>query len=257
MTLEERISFKTYLRELGRHVINVYSILSWVIALVSVMPIWKGQSLLWLTALFAVVGVVPASFRAWQDAVKAQPIPAALLVREKSAGIAAQIDGRVPQPRSHFDIRLDISNPSTEPVDIAEIKVEDWQVPESVFSLPVALKIQGYDHNRHWGTLTTPIRLLPKERRQDIGVFIDVDLRNDPAEEFAKHLVRLNNYSFRLVIKSENPSGMTAMSALEVKGDFWDFQATIVRAWKDRNQPDLLIAAGDLDLLLERVKRQG
>ena len=244
--MNDRISFRTYLSEVLRRIINFYSAASWGIALLGILPIWNGQNVPWLATLFAVLGIVPASFRAWQAAVQAQPAPAELSIRSKSAEISAPINSRLPEKAGHIDVRLDVSNPGSDPVDLAEVIVYAWGVPEDLFRGPVSLKVKGKNQLGTWGDLSLPVRLGPKDRRDDLAIFIGIEPCIESEVKFARNLMRQESFSVTLRIRCENPARASSLVDLEARGSLLDYRAMAINIWESNKHADLLIAAGDL-----------
>lgn len=244
--MQDRTSIKTYVRKLTGHLINVYSAGSWLIALAGILPIWKGHSLPLLTALFAILSLLPAGYRAWLEAIRAQPAPAELTVGVRSVSINAPINQRVPAEDGHFDLRLDVSNPRPEPVDIASVAVDAWGVPEDLFVLGPPPEVHGQQVPGRWGRLTLPLRLEPYQRRLDLAVFVKVRVKTQPAHEFARRLFAHDGFSIRLRIGSENPARQPAVALVEAIGSLKDYRDMAVQIWESNKQTDLLVAAGNL-----------
>lgn len=244
--MNDRTTFRRYTKELLHHAVNVYSAASWAVALLGILPIWNDHTLPWLAVLFAVLSVVPASFRAWQVAVQAQPAPGELSILPKSAQVSPSIEGRLPGKSGHIDVRLDVSNPGSEPVDIAEVSVHAWGVPGDLFGGPGSLRVQGNNQHRSWGNLSLPIRLDPKDRRHDLAIFVEIQPRSEDALDFARTLMKHDDFSVTFRVRCENPARAASFIYVEARGSLVDYRDAAINVWDSQKHTDLLIAAGNL-----------
>ena len=236
---------RRFLGSVAKHAVNVYSGLSWMLALLALLPYWTGKSLVFLATALAVLSLFPAFYRSWKEVVLQLPQVGALDIASHSVAVNAPVENRIPEATSHLDIRLEVRNPSGAAVLLSNsVTCEKWGVDHRLFRSPTSVKLYGRDDSGRWGERREAIRFDPEDRRTDLACFVELRPETGDDLEFARALMQQQEWSVTLRFDFETLDRQQASCYVEARFLLDVFKHTVIAAWRRRGHADLLTAAG-------------
>lgn len=234
-----------FLRDVWKHGVNGYSAASLVLALIAVLPVWSTPIPSYFGAAALLVVGFYATYSAWRQAVLELPNRQSLSVEAKTAIFAAGFDSILPPSPARFDIRLDVTNPALEPLDLVKVEIASFELAAPLLGGKPIAKVFGRPNN-HWGELSLPFRLQSHERRTDLAVFVELAFNVTGAEDFATKLRNSASWAITIRFASETSARARSYTDLVVSGTFDETKRVALARWKQEKRADLVAALGGL-----------
>jgi hypothetical protein len=231
---------RTFVNQLIAHAANVYSLCSFFLAVLALLPIWFGLNLLWLSAAAAVFSLLPASYRTWREALEKLPARARLLVTCKTSVVDLPIENRVPETTGKLDIRLTISNPTDEPAFLVGVELVSWEASPGVIDGPLSVKLYGKREQAGFGELQYPVKIESKARREDIALFAGIRAAPIDDAAFAKGLMQSEAIAISFRILTENAAHIRHSCVVEDQAPLNVYKESALRTWESKGHSDLL-----------------
>lgn len=248
---------KKFIYSLWRHVINVFSGLSVLLAIFAVIAYYQDFDLVWTTVatiLAIALAFGGSAFYAWKEEVQRIPQEADIsIIVDHCYFSSTGSRGGIPTSPMKFVIGLDILNRGEEEGVLQYFDVSRFNLKNDILGkepkskeLRITESLQSASKQ-----VSLPLVIEKRKRYTRLTYTIEVEKKELNPQTFAARLKEFDSYEIELIYKFENLEREKTTKTISIDGDFHQFKSNLLTEWKSHpNTHDLVIVALEsLDIL--------
>jgi hypothetical protein len=226
-----------YLQELGKHTVNVYSVVSLILAFVAILLLRLSTAVnAAIVTSAAFLSILIAGFYVWKEAIHEYPKTADLSIKYKSCIFGASSSrGGIPLSPMRFRIKLDAINHGQEPAVLTEIKVVKFNMNNKLLAdHPSTTEAILLNDPHGSNQINYPLMIDGLERLPNIEYRISVNLvREMEPLEFARSLGEFQNYEIELEYSFEDMARTINSRRILIQDSFEKYRQQRVKEWSN------------------------
>ena len=235
-----------YIKQTTKHAVNLFSIFSFVLALViPFLPLSDTVKLIG-TSLLAVIAVLGAGYFVWKEAIDQVPKAANLSINYDRSVFGSTSSSRgVPHSPMRFSIILDAINQGEESAILRSLEVTKFIMNNDVLGttpLKTKLTLRNLPHASQ--QIHFPYRIEGRQHLPNLEYEVFVELKVRDPLEFARHLNELDSYEIELSYTFYDRERINHTRTILIHGSFEEYKKERIQEWsRTQNQYELALAA--------------
>ena len=231
-----------YLRELVKHSVNIFSLVSLILALSAFFLLWLSDGNDIVNAIIftsaAILSILAAGFYAWKEIVESYPTSANLSVEYKSCTFhsTGTRDG-VPISPMQFRVNLDAINRGQESVVLTDIKIVKFNLNNKLFeNAPSKTELLLLNPPHGNNQISCPYIINGRQHIPNLEYRISVKMQALKPIEFARNLGEFQDYEIELEYSFENMDRVINSRTISVLGSFKEYRERCIKEWSNNKQ---------------------
>lgn len=238
-----------YIKSLIRHTVNVFSLLSVMLALAALIliPLNEVMNAIVITTA-AFISILFAGYFAWKEINDKLPQKGDVTLKCTSSMLTTRgITNGIPLSPVYFKIELDLINHSDEMVTLFKVSITEFQHNARLLgSQPKDYKLTKFNPNYGSIPIGFPLEVPGRSRDASLQLEIEVSFNERVPLQFAKRLGELNTYFVKLEYIYQDLDRNAYTRDIEIHGTFEEFKKGTIQGWKQNKNYQLLAEVVDM-----------